>query len=206
MPAPLTLRERNKAATRQLLADVAAQLFTDEGYDEVSLDRIVAESGVSSSTLLRYFETKEHLALARHFEALDRFRLGLRQRSSEVGALEYWRQHVASYAQVIEEDPARWQRHFELVETVPLLTARFLGVQRGYEDLLAAEFAGERGQAAPAMNDRLLAATVVHGHLAVLRHWLHHMPATNVAQLCLSAIDFISSNLGSFASPTSPTN
>jgi AcrR family transcriptional regulator len=50
-------------ATSNRVLDVALRLFTDEPYDEVSLDRIAEAAGVTKRTVLRRFESKESLFL-----------------------------------------------------------------------------------------------------------------------------------------------
>ncbi|TGY87323.1 helix-turn-helix domain-containing protein, partial [Marinicauda pacifica] len=43
-------REHKKQLVRQSLFDTAIALFEAEGYDAVSVDRIVAEAGVAKGT------------------------------------------------------------------------------------------------------------------------------------------------------------
>jgi AcrR family transcriptional regulator len=48
-------------ATVRRVLDVALRLFTDYPYDEVSLERVAEESGVTKRTVLRRFGSKEAL-------------------------------------------------------------------------------------------------------------------------------------------------
>lgn len=48
-------------ATLKRVLDVALRLFTDNPYDEVSLERVAAEAGVAKRTVLRRFGSKEAL-------------------------------------------------------------------------------------------------------------------------------------------------
>ncbi|MET8212596.1 TetR/AcrR family transcriptional regulator, partial [Streptomyces sp. NPDC005373] len=61
MTAPVGRRERKKAATRQALADTALNLFLEHGYDHVTIRDIAEAVDVSTTTLLKYFATKEAL-------------------------------------------------------------------------------------------------------------------------------------------------
>jgi AcrR family transcriptional regulator len=48
-------------ATLKRVLDVALRLFTDNPYDDVSLERVAAEAGVAKRTVLRRFGSKETL-------------------------------------------------------------------------------------------------------------------------------------------------
>lgn len=59
----MTLRERNAAQTRDLVLDTALDLFLERGYDGTRMDEIAEAAGIGSSTLYRYFPTKDELVL-----------------------------------------------------------------------------------------------------------------------------------------------
>lgn len=59
------LRERKKAAIRNRLAETAAKMFLDRGYENVRMIDIARAADVSAQTLYNYFPTKEHLIFDR---------------------------------------------------------------------------------------------------------------------------------------------
>lgn len=59
------LRERKKAQTRERIADVAAHLFAEHGFDEVSVLDVAHLADVSEQTVYSYFPAKHDLALDR---------------------------------------------------------------------------------------------------------------------------------------------
>ena len=63
--ADLGLRERKKRQTRQLIADSAARLFAERGYDKVAVVDVAEAADVSAQTVYNYFPTKQHLVLDR---------------------------------------------------------------------------------------------------------------------------------------------
>lgn len=54
-------RERKKAATRQLIADRALELFLTRGFDAVGVREIADAADVAVTTLFSYFPSKEAL-------------------------------------------------------------------------------------------------------------------------------------------------
>jgi AcrR family transcriptional regulator len=55
------LRERKKARTRRVIADAAARLFAERGYEQVAVSDVAREADVSEQTVYNYFQTKEQL-------------------------------------------------------------------------------------------------------------------------------------------------
>jgi AcrR family transcriptional regulator len=55
------LRERKKARTRRAIADAAARLFAERGYEQVAVSDVAREAEVSEQTVYNYFQTKEQL-------------------------------------------------------------------------------------------------------------------------------------------------
>lgn len=58
------LRERKKIQTRRRLLAAATRLFTERGFDQVSVAEIAEAAEVSKMTVFNYFDSKEDLVLA----------------------------------------------------------------------------------------------------------------------------------------------
>ena len=66
------LRDLKKARTRRLIADTAARLFAERGYERVAVSDVAREAEVAEQTVYNYFPTKERLVTDREEQIQDR--------------------------------------------------------------------------------------------------------------------------------------
>jgi AcrR family transcriptional regulator len=66
------LRDLKKARTRRLIADTAARLFAERGYESVAVSDVASEAEVAEQTVYNYFPTKEQLVTDREQQVQDR--------------------------------------------------------------------------------------------------------------------------------------
>ena len=78
------LRERKKARTRRLIADTAARLFAERGYENVAVSDVAREAEVAEQTVYNYFPTKERLVTDRDEQIHDRLCDLVRSRPPDV--------------------------------------------------------------------------------------------------------------------------
>jgi AcrR family transcriptional regulator len=90
------LRERKKEQTRQRIAGAALRLFTDRGFDAVTVNEIAQAAEVAKATLFAYFPTKESLVL--HGVGDDDLAGIVVRRPPGQGFLEALREHYRALA------------------------------------------------------------------------------------------------------------
>jgi AcrR family transcriptional regulator len=189
------LRIRKAERARQHAAQVARRLIHERGYDKTSLEDIAEAAETSVSTLLRYFGSKERLALAAQVGAFERFR-DIVTADGPTTTLERWRTFVATWA--AEREPSsEWEADHDLIATVPAVHRLNSHLQRSYQDLLAVSFAREAGvDPDHDLYGRLLAALLVAGNEAVFHRWLATARSRSLIETCLDVVDFAESRLG----------
>jgi AcrR family transcriptional regulator len=78
------LRERKKAQTRRLIADTAARLFAEHGYEQVAVGDVARMADLAEQTVYNYFPTKERLVTDRDEQIHDRMCDLVRSRPPDV--------------------------------------------------------------------------------------------------------------------------
>jgi len=125
------LRERKKERTRQLIGETAQRLFSERGFEAVTVAEVAQAADVSVGTVFNYFPTKEELFYSgmEAFEeqlleavrerpaaqsVLAAFRRFVLERSSRL-AVEESADVIASAARVIDASPALHARERQVV-------------------------------------------------------------------------------------------
>ncbi|MEV0908808.1 TetR/AcrR family transcriptional regulator [Streptomyces hokutonensis] len=156
MAEAMGLRERKKLETAKRIIRTAIDLFSERGFDGVSVQEIADASDVSKMTVFNYFGTKEDLVfwpMEEHFGDAAR---AVRERAAGESAVDAVRRQFLEM--VATRDPAvglhteTFARQLrELVMATPVLKERaFLAAQRGTRDM-AAHLAEETGDLMLAM-------------------------------------------------------
>ncbi|RKS08387.1 TetR family transcriptional regulator [Nocardiopsis sp. Huas11] len=102
--APLPLRERKKLRTRRSLADTALRMFLERGYNEVTLEELVAAVEVSMRTFFRYYSSKEEVAMAAENELWDAYAGEVARHPITGPVLAHLRDRYASAVRGLPED------------------------------------------------------------------------------------------------------
>jgi AcrR family transcriptional regulator len=104
------LRERKKARARRLIAETAARLFAERGYEQVSVSDVAREAEVAETTVYNYFPTKERLVTDEDEEIQDRLCDLIRARPPAVTPAAAIRDFVlASVSGIRSIPPENWR-------------------------------------------------------------------------------------------------
>jgi AcrR family transcriptional regulator len=99
------LRGRKKARTRRLIADSAARLFAERGYENVAVTDVAREAEVAEQTVYNYFRTKEQLVTDRDQQIQDRLCELIRSRRPDVSPAAAIRDFVLASVDAIRQIP-----------------------------------------------------------------------------------------------------
>jgi len=160
--------ERGGPQTRARIAEVAARLFADRGFDAVTVAEVAREAGVSSVTVFKHFPRKEDLYLDRADDAVELLRAAVRERSAGTGVLTSLHEAtlgLLASRHVLAGLDERSVPFFRTVASSPALIARAREISADLQRTLAGELDHD---AAFTGSARLLAAFFVAGYSTVL--------------------------------------
>jgi AcrR family transcriptional regulator len=104
------LRELKKARTRRLIADAAARLFAERGYEQVAVSDVARAAEVSEQTVYNYFQTKEQLVTDLHVHFEEELARLIRTRQPETSPAAAIRERVLDAVDGIRRYPAEQWR------------------------------------------------------------------------------------------------
>lgn len=155
-------RDIARAAVRARLAQVAVELFRREGFDQVTANEIAAAAGVSRSTFLRYFRTKEEAVLSAFEENCEAAADALRARPAQEDDWTALRHAMDALTRPYFENMADSLALARLIDESAALRARRLEMLSGWQAVLAgilAERASRPGEVS--LGSRVAAAAAM---------------------------------------------
>jgi AcrR family transcriptional regulator len=136
-----SLTERKRRRAKEAIRQAALDLFSERGFDAVSVTDIAERAEVGRTTFFRYFGDKQEVLFGDPAAAVDAASPATPGPAERIGssidaALAAARRLVVDYLEGITADRTEYERHQQLVSSHPELYARSLVKQRGLADQL----------------------------------------------------------------------
>jgi len=158
---------------RDALIAAAFRLFLERGYEETTVDDIVALAGVGRRSFFRYFPSKEDVVFPDHERCLADMTAFLEASTDEDDPVRRVCDAARLVLRMYAEKPEFSVQRYRLTKRVPVLRAYELSVvwryQRALAGYLRERFAGRRDAG---LRADVIAAAVVAAHNNALRAWL----------------------------------
>jgi AcrR family transcriptional regulator len=183
-PVRSSTRDIARAAVRAELAQVAFDLFLRDGFDQVTVNDLAEAAGVSRSTFLRYFASKEEAVLGAIDAQGTLVAEALRARPAEEDDWTALRRALDATLEPYHQDPERALAMTRLVQNTPALCARRLEKQSSWRPGLAqalAERAGSRRTAT--LRHSVRAAAALDCLNVAIDHWTASDGRSNLVDL-----------------------
>src|SRR6201996_3530598 len=114
-------RGRPPGTSRRELELIALRLFTEQGFDNTTIEQIAAEAGVSKRTFFRYFGSKSSVLWNEFDREVQEIRAALAGVPDSVGMMEAIRQVVVAVNHYGQQDVPELRMRMNLVGSVPAL-------------------------------------------------------------------------------------
>jgi AcrR family transcriptional regulator len=199
-PPATGLRERKKEATRAALSWAALRLAVERGLDNVRVEDIAAEAGVSPRTFNNYFPSKYEAICSRAVQRTEKLADYLRGRPENE---PLWESIIAATVQQYRGEGGatrgtdkQWRAQVRLIFSSPELRAAAMR-QTAEAELLIAQVIAERTGTDDRrdMYPRLVAAAITAATALATDMWLHADPPVLLADLIEQALRLFAAGL-----------
>ena len=181
-------------ATRSALSEAALRLTVERGLDQVRVEDIAAEAGVSPRTFNNYFSSKEEAVVAGGTDRGANVRAAFRARPIDE---PLWQALSHAFAELFPDEPDRaWLAKAKLLKAAPALMAERLKSDASVERALAQEIAERTGTDAERdLYPRLAAAAVVAAVHVAVDYWLDAPATTTLRSTLTRALQQVAAGL-----------
>ncbi|MGW1774002.1 TetR family transcriptional regulator [Streptomyces sp. NPDC002104] len=190
-----SLTARRREATWYEIAEAAADLFSERGFEATTVDDIARAAGISLRTFYRYCPTKEDAltpVLTAGVSTLVE-ELALRP-AAEPLAEAVQAAFTTATAGTRYEGPGQTARLIQVMGGVPAIRMRWLAAARAMQDRLVPVLAVRTGRPESALETRVLAAVLIDAVTVALEHWAAEgghepLPAVSARALALLRLE-----------------
>lgn len=195
------LRERKKQETRIALSWAAIRLTVERGFDNVRVEDIAAEAGVSLRTFRNYFSNKAEAIAGRHVDRILRISDELRVRPADEPLWEAIRNAIESHFALGQEEgqgglrkpDEQWLAGIRLMMTEPALQGELAKAAAAASAELAQAVADRTKT--DGMYPRLVAAVVNAAVAVAIEELMRADPPRSMDDLLSEALEQVAAGL-----------
>ncbi|MDY7099952.1 MAG: TetR family transcriptional regulator [Actinomycetota bacterium] len=198
-------RERKKLETRRALESAAIALFSEQGFDDTTVEEICDVVDVSTRTFNRYFPRKEDVLFADHEERVELFRSALAASDPAAGVLDAIKTATLAVLREHRRAGDLDLRRALVLAANPLLQAYNLGRQEDWIEEIAS-FVAERlgvdrhSDPRPELMGRVAIAAIVTAR----RRWMKAPDEHELADEYAAVFPLLATGFGVGAVPAEP--
>jgi mycofactocin system transcriptional regulator len=162
------------------LQQIAIEMFSAQGYDEVTIDALAEAAGIGRRTFFRYFSTKADALMADFDQEVERLRAELADSDPSLSVLDAVRVAIVAAHSYHGDDLVQLRQRLQLQNANPALLANAIVHYERWQAVVA-EFAGTRlGRPADDLVPQVIARSAFGAAYAGFMSWL----ADGTGDLC----------------------
>jgi mycofactocin system transcriptional regulator len=163
---------RPPSTTRHQLQDIAIEMFSAHGYDDVTIEALAAAAGISRRTFFRYFSSKADALMAGFDADVERLRSVLADSDPDLPVMDAIRHAVVAVNRYHADDLAQLRQRMQLEHDNPALLANSILHYEEWQAVVAEFAAGRLGLAAGDLLPQVIARSVFGAAYAGFMSWL----------------------------------
>lgn len=163
---------RRPVTTRFEIEHIALEMFSEQGFENTTVDDVAHAAGIGRRTFFRYYASKNDVAWGAFDEQLVRMRAVLAAQPAELPVIECLRRAVLEFNHVDPEEQPWHRRRLRLILQTPALQAHSTLRYAAWRQVVA-DFVAERGGRPPSeLVPQSLGHACLGVCLAAYEHWL----------------------------------
>ncbi|MFP5022653.1 mycofactocin system transcriptional regulator [Pseudonocardia phyllosphaerae] len=170
---------RRPATSRSELEHIALEMFSEQGFEQTTVDDIAHAAGIGRRTFFRYYASKNDVAWGAFDDQLTSMRAVLDAQPRDVPLIEGIRRAVLEFNRVEPAEQPWHRRRLRLILQTPALQAHSTLRYAAWRQVVADHVAERRGEPA----SELVPQTVGHACLGVCLAAYERWLADDSAQL-----------------------
>jgi TetR/AcrR family transcriptional regulator, regulator of mycofactocin system len=190
---------RRRSTTWDHISNVAIDLFSERGFDEVSVDDVAVAAGIARRTVFRYYPSKNALPWGDFDAHLDHMRDLLTDLEPDVPVRDALRTALLAFNTFDAAETARHRQRMRVILQTAALQAYSMTMYAGWRAVVAAFVASRLGVKPADLMPQTVAWTMLGVALSAYGHWLADESASLPGALC-DAFDTVSDGLGELES------
>jgi mycofactocin system transcriptional regulator len=171
-PAERPRRGRPSGTSARELELIALRLFTDQGFDETTVEQIANTAGVSRRTFFRYFDSKAAVLWHEFDVEVESLRAAFADVPDGLPLMEAIRLVVVGVNAYHAEDVPELRTRMHLISTVPALAASAAPHYDAWEREVTAFAAGRLGQPADSLYPLAIGRSTLAACRAAYDRWV----------------------------------
>ena len=185
---------RRRSTTWDHISNVAIDLFSSRGFDEVSVDDVAEAAGIARRTLFRYYPSKNALPWGDFDAHLDHMRDLLVDLDPDVPIDEALRTALLAFNSFDAQETARHRQRMRVILETAALQAYSMTMYAGWRAVVAAFVARRLGAKAEDLVPQTVAWMMLGVALSAYEYWLAD-ESVSLATALGGAFDTVSDGL-----------
>jgi TetR/AcrR family transcriptional regulator, regulator of mycofactocin system len=200
-PDPQHRVGRRRSTSWEHISNIAIDLFTARGFDDVSVDDVAEAAGIARRTLFRYYPSKNALPWG-DFEAhLAHMRDLLAGLDPDVGIDDALRTALLAFNTFDDAETARHRQRMRVILQTETLQAYSMTMYAGWRAVVVAFVARRLDMKETDLVPQTVAWMMLGAALSAYQHWLDD-ESVSLLQALSDAFDAVSDGLKALDDPT----